>query len=99
MRERRRKKTMAIDNVSVKQAYNEFVQEKKAMNLSELTLSTYELHIKSFVDSNEFWDMSTSLLNKDLYPWWIQYAQSIISLMLSLKEHLSSIVMEFMSLK
>ena len=63
---------MAIDNVLVKQAYNEFVQEKKAMNLSELTLSTYELHIKSFVDSNEFWDMSTSLLNKDLYQWWIE---------------------------
>ena len=72
MRERRRKKTMAIDNVLVKQAYNEFVQEKKAMNLSELTLSTYELHIKSFVDSNEFWGMSTSLLNKDLYQWWIE---------------------------
>ena len=72
MRERRRKKTMAVDNVSVRQAYNEFVQEKKAMNLSELTLSTYELHIKSFVDSNEFWDMSTSLLNKDLYQWWIE---------------------------
>ena len=63
---------MAVDNVSVRQAYNEFVQEKKAMNLSELTLSTYELHIKSFVDSNEFWDMSTSLLNKDLYQWWIE---------------------------
>lgn len=66
---------MAIDNVKVRQAYKEFVQEKKAENLSEQTLSTYDLHIKSFVDSNDFWDMSTSLLNKDLYQWWIEDLQ------------------------
>lgn len=76
MRERRRRQTMAIDNVSVERAYQEFIQEKRAENLSEETLATYAIHIKSFVDSNQFWNMSTSLLNKDLYQFWIEDLQN-----------------------
>lgn len=66
---------MAIDNKTVKQAYQEFLQEKKSNNLAPETLNTYQMHIKNFIDSNDFWDMPTNLLNKDLYEWWIEDLQ------------------------
>lgn len=75
MRERRRKQTMALDNITVRQAYTEFMREKKAFNLATETLNTYKLHIENFVNSNDFWDMPTSLLNKDLYQFWIEDMQ------------------------
>lgn len=52
----RRKQTMAVKDISTKQAYKDFFEEKRTeYNLSEKTLSTYKLHIDNFLDTLEIW--------------------------------------------
>ncbi len=56
-------------------AYNAFMAEKRAMNLSEQTLETYELHIKSFLDYNDVYGCTTPVLGPDMYLWWVEDMQ------------------------
>ena len=68
----RRRATMIKENVKTKDALEEFFQDKRTENTAESTLNTYNMHITSFINSNDMWDFSTSLINKDHYAWWVE---------------------------
>lgn len=63
---------MLKENVKTKDALEEFFQDKRTENIAESTLSTYNMHITSFINSNDMWDFSTALINKDHYAWWVE---------------------------
>lgn len=68
----RRRATMIKENVKTKDALEEFYQDKRTENISESTLKTYNMHITNFINSNDMWDFSTCLINKDHYAWWVE---------------------------
>lgn len=63
---------MINENIKTKDALEEFYQDKRSENIAESTLKTYDMHIRNFIDSNDMWDFTTSLINKDQYQWWIE---------------------------
>ena len=63
---------MIKENVKTREALEEFFQDKRTENTAESTLNTYNMHITSFINSNDMWDFSTSLINKDHYAWWVE---------------------------
>ena len=79
MKERRRRKTMAKhEDTLVKYAYQDFVNEKKAMNLSSATLATYDLHISNFINTMDLAEFRCGLLSVgdgSMYFDWIEYLQ------------------------
>lgn len=62
-------------NATFREAYDSFMAEKKAMNLSEQTLATYRLHIEHFLDYNDLYKCTTPITNIDFYLWWIEDMQ------------------------
>lgn len=68
----RRRSSMVNENIKTKDALEEFYQDKRSENIAESTLKTYDMHIRNFIDSNDMWDFTTSLINKDQYQWWIE---------------------------
>ena len=63
---------MVNENIKTKDALEEFYQDKRSENIAESTLKTYDMHIRNFIDSNDMWEFSTCLINKDQYQWWIE---------------------------
>ncbi len=63
---------MINESIKTKDALEEFYQDKRSENIAESTLKTYDMHIRNFINSNDMWDFSTSLINKDHYQWWIE---------------------------
>lgn len=57
----RRKQSIKIQQISVRTAMQEFYTEKKALNLSENTLSTYGLHIDRFIEYGSVLDSDCDL--------------------------------------
>lgn len=79
MRQKRRKQALAIENETLQRVYDYFLQEKRAENLSDATIATYQLRIESFLTASECWNMSTRQFNdlaKDLYQKWIERMQA-----------------------
>ena len=72
----RRKRKMTLTKINTKQAYEEFIQEKTARNLSEETLATYSIHIKNYLDNENLWDVPTDCLTKSTYEQWISKLKS-----------------------
>ena len=72
---RRRRQHMEIISSTFRSAYETFMAEKKAMNLSAQTLETYKLHIESFLDYNDVYECTTPILGPDMYLWWIEDMQ------------------------
>lgn len=72
---RRRRQHMEIISATFRSAYETFMAEKKAMNLSSQTLATYKLHIDSFLDYNDLYECTTPILGPDMYLWWIEDMQ------------------------
>lgn len=74
---RRRKQTMVEKQIETREAFKEYIREKRAENLSEETLKTYTLHDNAFMN----WDgmlaglMPTSLVTIDQYLDWISDMQ------------------------
>nr|WP_302134687.1 site-specific integrase [uncultured Schaedlerella sp.] len=68
----RRRAIMVNENIKTKDALEEFYQDKRSENIAESTLKTYDMHIRNFIDSNDMWEFSTCLINKDQYQWWIE---------------------------
>ena len=71
---RRRKQNLDMIDITVVDGFNRFIEEKKAINLSDSTLETYKLHINSFIDlldlrSN---NITCSFLTSDLYIMWLE---------------------------
>ena len=66
---------MINENIKTKDALEEFYQDKRSENIAESTLKTYDMHIRNFIDSNDMWDFTTSLINKDHYQWWVEDLQ------------------------
>ena len=66
---------MVNENIKTKDALEEFYQDKRTENTAESTLKTYDMHIRNFIDSNDMWDFTTSLINKDHYQWWVEDLQ------------------------
>ena len=66
---------MVNENIKTKDALEEFYQDKRTENTAESTLKTYYMHIRNFIDSNDMWDFTTSLINKDHYQWWVEDLQ------------------------
>lgn len=71
----RRRAIMVNENIKTKDALEEFYQDKRTENTAESTLKTYDMHIRNFIDSNDMWDFTTSLINKDHYQWWVEDLQ------------------------
>lgn len=71
----RRRSSMVNENIKTKDALEEFYQDKRTENTAESTLKTYDMHIRNFIDSNDMWDFTTSLINKDHYQWWVEDLQ------------------------
>lgn len=72
---RKKIQEMSTENITVHQAYDKFMQEKRALNLSGDTLATYKLHISNFISICDLWDCSVQQLNKEIYQWWIEDLQ------------------------
>ena len=66
---------MISESIKTKDALEEFYQDKRTENTAESTLKTYDMHIRNFIDSNDMWDFTTSLINKDHYQWWVEDLQ------------------------
>lgn len=77
MRERRRRKTMSKqEDTKIKNAYTFFINAKKADNLSDATIDTYNLHISNFINTMELGDLSCSILSDpSMYQEWIEDLQ------------------------
>jgi len=77
MRERRRRKNMAKnEKTSISLAYQLFVNDKKTDNLSKATLSTYDLHIRYFINSLDLQDTNCSFLNdSNMYQEFVEELQ------------------------
>ncbi len=71
----RRRAIMVLLNIKTKDALEGFYQDKRTENTAESTLKTYDMHIRNFIDSNDMWDFTTSLINKDHYQWWVEDLQ------------------------
>lgn len=69
---RRRIQPMTVNDVTMRYAYDEFFQEKRAQNLAPATLSTYTLHINNFLDHDDLWEYSTREVDKTIYQQWIE---------------------------
>lgn len=79
MRNYRRRTQMAThEKTLIKDAYAFFVVEKKAENLSQSTLDTYDIHIKNFMDTMEISNFSCALLNENnaMYLDWVEDLQT-----------------------
>lgn len=81
---RRRIQPMVTSEVTVRYAYDEFFQEKRASNLAPETLSTYTIHINSFLNNDDLWDCPTQDISKADYQQWIEELQEDESKKLSL---------------
>ena len=66
---------MTIENITLKQAYSQFMADKRAENLSEATLATYKIHIDNFVNFTDMADFTTALVGRDIYDYWIEDLQ------------------------
>lgn len=76
---RRRFKVMdLISNVTLEEGYSFFVSAKRAENISGKTLSTYDLHIRSYIDYvyKDYPDLFTVLLNDELYYSYVDYLRN-----------------------
>ncbi|WP_418752316.1 tyrosine-type recombinase/integrase [Frisingicoccus sp.] len=71
----RRKRNMTLKQINVRQAYEEFFQDKKSINTAEETLSTYRLHISNFLSNRNLWDAEVSSISKNDYQQWIEVLQ------------------------
>lgn len=79
MREKRRKQTLTNKHETIRRAYDYFLQEKRAENLSSDTITIYQIHIRNFLTASDCWDTSTEHFGdsvKDLYQWWIEDLQN-----------------------
>ncbi len=75
MKMKRRKSTLIQKPITARQAYDEFLQDKTSMNVSPQTLSTYGLHISSFLSIRNLWDAKASSISKNDYQQWIEVLQ------------------------
>lgn len=62
-------------DITFKKALQDFMEEKRANNLSKATLKTYSLHIEHFLNSIGYFDMPTSVLAREDWNWWIENMQ------------------------
>lgn len=62
----RRRKILQVEEISVGEAFERFVLEKKAHGLSDNTLETYRLHVEHFIRSVGA-KTNTSQINEDKY--------------------------------
>ena len=71
----RRRKVMELKNIKVQKAFEEFLEEHKAKNTSDNTLDTYKLHIDSFMDITDCQWLTTAMLDKSFYTYFITELQ------------------------
>ena len=73
---RRRRQAVIVENITLQQAYIQFMEDKKAENLSSATLATYKIHIENFIDFTDMANFTTALVGKDIYDYWIEDLQN-----------------------
>ena len=61
---------MKAPSMPIQEIFNDFLEDKRAINLSENTLNTYNLHLRIFFDSLD--DKRSSVLTKKNYQNFIQ---------------------------
>lgn len=71
----RRRKVMELKSIKVEKALEEFLEEHRAKNTSENTLETYTLHINSFIEATDCQWLSTAMLDKSYYTYFITEMQ------------------------
>ena len=69
---KRRRATMIRNEITTKEALEEFYRDKRAANTAETTLKTYDMHIRNFINQNDLWDTPTCEITKDHYQYWIE---------------------------
>ncbi len=69
---RRRRQHMEIISTTFADAFERYIAEKKAINLSDDTLATYKLHINHFLKNEDLYKCTTPVLSLDMYLWWIE---------------------------
>ena len=67
----RRRKVMELKNIKVQKAFEKFLEEHKAKNTSDNTLDTYKLHIECFMDITDCQWLTTAMLDKSFYTYFI----------------------------
>ena len=76
MTKKRRRATLRQDTITIKQGYNEFMQDKLTINTSRETLKLYKLHISHFLNTCDLWDVNTCHLSKEHYQQWVVHLQN-----------------------
>ena len=66
---------MELKNIKVQKAFEEFLEEHKAKNTSDNTLDTYKLHIECFMDITDCQWLTTAMLDKSFYTYFITELQ------------------------
>lgn len=71
----RRRKIMEVKSIKVEEAFKLFLEEHKARNTSSNTLDTYTLHINAFMQAIDAQWLSTAMLDKSHYNYFITEMQ------------------------
>lgn len=66
---------MELKNIKVEKAFEEFLEEHKAKNTSANTLATYTLHINAFMKATDCQWLTTAMLDKSYYTYFITALQ------------------------